>query len=405
MATVKVKFRQSSVNDREGTIYYQVTHNRVARQVKTGYKVYLWEWDAKLRSINVRHDAERKDMLMSIRDKIRWDMNRFNRIVVSFMHRGIPFSAEDIVDEFFVLTSHLSLFGFMESIIARLRHDGRQRTSETYRAALNSFSRFRNGEDLMLDALDRELMESYEAYLLSKGLVPNSVSFHLRILRAVYNRAREQALVPPDVNPFAHVYTGVEKTAKRAVDITTIRRIKNLELGMDRSAGYARDMFMLSFYLRGMSFVDLAYLRKSDLRNGVVTYRRRKTGQKLSIKWTEEMQDVLDKYPRNETEFLFPIITSLTANHRNQYRNRHYRVNRSLKTVAAKIGLQMPLTTYVARHSWASIAKLKDIPISTISEGLGHDSEQTTQIYLASLDTSAVDRANDIILSALQGMQ
>lgn len=113
------------------------------------------------------------------------------------------------------------------------------------------------------------------------------------------------------------------------------------------------------------------------------------------------MQAILDKYPENDTEYLFPIITSMTANPRNQYRNRHYAVNRNLKTVAEKIGLKMPLTTYVARHSWASIAKSKGISLSVISEGLGHDNEQTTLIYLASLDASAVDRANDIILSAL----
>lgn len=401
MATVKVKFRQSSVNDKEGTIYYQVIHNRVARQVTTGYKVYVWEWNEKHHNIIMLHDTERTNVLMSMRDKMRWDMNRFNRIIMSFMQKGICFSADDIVDEFLALTSRLSLFNFMESIIARLKHDGKVRTSETYRSALNSFARFRNEEDVMLDALNQDLMESYEAYLQAKGLVPNSISFHLRILRAVYNRACEQGLIIATANPFTHVYTGVEKTAKRAVDIKTIRRIKNLDLSMDKSLDYARDIFMLSFYMRGMSFIDLAYLEKSDLANGIVTYRRRKTGQKLFIRWTKEMQAILDKYPENETEYLFPVITSRTANPRNQYRNRHYVTNRNLKIVAQKIGMQMPLTTYVARHSWASIAKSKGIALSVISEGLGHDNEHTTQIYLASLDTSAVDRANDIILSDL----
>lgn len=401
MATVNVKFRQSSVNDKEGTIYYQVIHNRVARQVTTGYKVYVWEWSEKHRNIIMLHDTERTNMLMSIRDKMRWDMNRFNRIIMSFMQTGLCFSADDIVEEFIALTSRLSLFNFMESIIARLKHDGKIRTSKTYRSALNSFARFRNNENVMLDALNQELMESYEACLQAKGLVPNSISFHLRILRAVYNRACEQGLIIATANPFAHVYTGVEKTAKRAVDIKTIKRIKNLDLSMDKSLDYALDIFMLSFYMRGMSFIDLAYLKKSDLANGIVTYRRRKTGQKLTIRWTKEMQEILDKYPKNETDFLFPVITSSTANHRHQYRNRHYKVNYNLKTVAKKIGLQIPLTTYVARHSWASIAKSKGIPVSIICEGLGHDNEQTTQIYLATLDTSAVDRANDIILSAL----
>lgn len=401
MATVKVKFRPSSINDRMGTIYYQVIQNRVARQVTTGYKVYAGEWDEKRHGIIIVHGSERTNMLISIQEKIRWDMERFNRIIMSFMQKGICFSAENIVDKFLALTSRLSLFNFMEGIIAKLRHDGKIRTSETYRSALNCFSRFRNGGDVMMDVFSQDIVESYEAYMQAKGLVPNSISFHMRILRAVYNRACEQGLITPTTNPFAHVYTGVEKTTKRAVNIETIKRIRNLDLTTDRPADYARDIFMLSFYMRGMSFIDLAYLKKSDLANGIVTYRRRKTGQKLTVRWTKEMQVILDKYPVNETEYLLPIITSGSANPRNQYRNRHYAINRSLKTVAQKIGLQVPLTTYVARHSWASIARSKGISVSVISEGLGHDSEMTTQIYLTSLDTSAVDRANDIILSAL----
>ncbi|MCM1501305.1 MAG: site-specific integrase [Bacteroidales bacterium] len=401
MATVKVKFSQSSINSKEGRIYYQITHNRAVRQVATEHQVYVREWDEKHRNIIMQHDSGRTGTLMSIQEKIRWDMNRFSRIVMSFTQKGVCFSADDIVEEFLALTSRLSLFNFMESIIARLKHDGKVRTSETYRSALNSFSRFRNDEDVMLDTLNQDMMKSYEAYLQAKGLVPNSISFHLRILRAVYNRACEQGLVAVSVKPFNHVYTGVEKTAKRAVDIKTIRQIKNMDLSMDKHADYARDIFMLSFYLRGISFIDLAYLKKSDLKNGIVSYRRRKTGQKLTVKWTKEMQEILDKYPENETEFLFPVIISGTANHRNQYRQRHYKVNCCLKTVAEKAGLQMPLTTYVARHSWASIAKSKGIPLGIISEGLGHDNEQTTQIYLATLDTSAVDRANDMIMSAL----
>ncbi len=400
MATVKVKFRSSSVSGKEGSVYYQVIHDRTARQVTTGYKVYAAEWDEKRHDVVIAHGSARADSLLSVHENIRRDMERFNRIILSFMQKGLCFSADNIVEEFRTLVSHLSLFDFMKGLIVRLKHDGKVRTSETYTSALNSFRRFRNGEDVMLDALGRELMESYEAYLQAQGLVPNSISFYLRILRAVYHRACEQGLTAAAANPFARVYTGVEKTAKRAVDIKTIRRIKNLDLNTDKPADYARDVFMLSFYMRGMSFIDLAYLKKGDLKNGTVTYRRHKTGQKLSIRWTQQMQEILDKYPGNKTEYLFPVITSLKANHRCQYRNRHYMVNRCLKTVARKVGLQT-LTTYVARHSWASIARSKGISVGIISEGLGHDSELTTRIYLASLDTSAVDRANDVILSAL----
>ena len=170
---------------------------------------------------------------------------------------------------------------------------------------------------------------------------------------------------------------------------------------MQPQLDYARDMFLLSFFLRGMSFIDMAFLRKTDLKNGYVTYRRRKTGQQLTIKWTKEMQHILDKYPRNAGIYLLPIIKTPGNNERYAYRNASYNINHNLKKIADMTDIQIPLTLYVARHSWASAAKAKGIPVGIISEGMGHDSETTTRIYLASLDTSLVDRANSIILASL----
>ena len=175
-----------------------------------------------------------------------------------------------------------------------------------------------------------------------------------------------------------------------------------MELSMIPALDYARDMFILSFYLRGMSFIDMAFLKKTNLNNGYVIYRRRKTGQQLVIKWTKDMQMILDKYPENDSEYLLPIIRNSDANERYIYRNAGYNINRSLKQIARMAGITISLTLYVARHSWASAAKAKGIPLSVISEGMGHDSETTTQIYLASLETSVVDQANSLIIESLR---
>ena len=113
------------------------------------------------------------------------------------------------------------------------------------------------------------------------------------------------------------------------------------------------------------------------------------------------MQAILDKYPENTSSYLLPIIRTSELNDRNVYRNVGYNINHNLKRIAEKAGVTIPLTLYVARHSWASAAKAKGIPLSVISEGMGHDSEATTQIYLASLDTSVVDHANSLILQSL----
>lgn len=382
MTSIKVKFRPSTDAEREGAIYYQIIHDRKVRQCSTPYRAFPKEWQTRFR------------------EETRRDVERLTRIVRRMESRGTVLSADDIVEEFKLYRSRYSLFRFMESVIMNLKECGKIRTAETYTATLQSFSRFRRGRDIMLDEITPDLIQAYEAYLRARGAVPNTTSFYMRILRAVYNRAVESEAIEQR-NPFRHVYTGTERTVKRAIPIAAISRIKNLELPRGSKMDFARDMFMLSFYLRGMSFVDMAFLRKKDRADNHVTYRRRKTGQRLDIAWTKEMQSIVEKYPPNPTQYLLPILTNPLSDERNAYRNRASCINRQLKTIARMTNLKIPLTLYCARHSWASAARTKGIPVSIISEGMGHDSETTTQIYLASLETSVIDRANALIIKSV----
>ncbi|MBD5207725.1 MAG: site-specific integrase [Bacteroidales bacterium] len=400
MASIKVKFRPSTVADHEGTIYYQIIHDRKPRQLLTDYHVFPSEWDVNRATVVTTQKSNRKSFVLSIRERIRWDVERLTKIIRKLDNNGLTYTADDVIDEFNRYANEYSLFNFMESIIIKLKQNGKIRTSETYTVTLNSFKKFREDEDIMLDCLNSEIMEAYEAWHQQRGVSPNTISFYTRILRAVYNRAVENEIIE-NRNPFRHVYTGVDKTVKRALPLSIIKKIKALDLSLTPALDFARDMFIMSFMLRGMSFIDMAYLRKSDLSNGYVTYRRRKTGQLLTIEWTKEMQMMLDKYPENSTDYLLPIIKNTGTNERYTYRNVGYNINHNLKTIAKKVGITIPLTLYVARHSWASVAKAKGIPLSVISEGMGHDSEATTQIYLASLDTSIVDKANSLILKSL----
>lgn len=400
MASIKVKFRPSTVADHEGSIYYQIIHERKVRQLPTDYRIFPFEWDENRSMVTTTQKSNRKSFVLSLRERIRWDVERLSKIDKKLDAEGLSYTADDVIEEFSRYASEYSLFNFMESLIVKLKRNDKIRTAETYKATLASFKKFRKDEDIMLDCLTSEIMESYEAWQRSRGIAPNTISFYTRILRAAYNRAVDDDIIE-NRNPFRKVYTGVDKTVKRALPLPIIKRIKTLDLSLRPELDYARDIFMLSFFFRGMSFIDMAYLKKSDLRNGIITYRRRKTGQQLQIEWTKEMQLTLDKYPENESDYLLPIITSTGINERNAYRNKGYNINHSLKKIAEKIGITMNLTLYVARHSWASAAKAKGIPLSVISEGMGHDSEATTQIYLASLDTSVVDRANSLILKSL----
>ncbi len=400
MASIKVKFKPSTVADHEGTIFYQILHERKQRQLFSDYHVLSAEWDENRSTVTATPMSNRKSFILSIRERIRWDMERLNKIIRKLDNDGLTYTADDVIDEFNRHVNEYSLFNYMQSHIIKLKQNGKIRTAETYISTLNSFRKFRKDKDIMLDCINSELMEAYEAWHQQRGVAPNTISFYTRILRAVYNRAVEDGIID-NRNPFRHVYTGIDKTVKRALPLSAIKKIKALELSLTPSLDYARDMFMMSFMLRGMSFIDMAYLRKTDLANGYVTYRRRKTGQQLTIEWTKEMQMILDKYPENSSNYLLPIIKNKGNNDRSTYRNVGYNINHNLKRIAEKAGIAISLTLYVARHSWASIARSKGIPVSVISEGMGHDSEATTQIYLASLDTSVVDKANSIILKSL----
>lgn len=400
MASIKLKFNPSSTPHSLGTLYYQVIHQRIIRRISTSFHIFPSEWDMRLSSLSTSVAPTRRQTIASFRERIHLDIECFSRIIRSFEQRAIPYSAEDIIEKFRRYSSRLSLFSFMSGVIASLRANGKIRTAETYAATLRSFRKFRNEEDVMLDAFSPSLMEAYEAWLRNRGITLNTVSFYLRILRAVYNRALEEDMFD-DRKPFRHVYTGVDKTVKRALPLRLIKKIKALNLKNSPNLELARDIFLLSFMLRGMSFIDMAFLKKSDLRNGYIIYRRRKTGQQLMVAWTKDMQHILDKYPENNTPYLLPILSNPNAKELYHYRNMGYKVNHNLKLIALRLGIDIPLTMYVARHSWASAAQSKGIPLSVISKGMGHDSEKTTRIYLASLDTTLIDRANALILKSI----
>lgn len=294
-----------------------------------------------------------------------------------------------------------TLFNYAEQFINRYYTHGQQRTAETYSTTLNSFKRFRSYHDLDMIDFDGNQLAAYRSYLKQIGLSPNTISFYFKHLKSIYNKAVDEELIP-DKKPFKQFNTSIEKTAKRAISLQAIKRLKALDCSHNPSERFARDMFLFSFYTRGMSFVDIAHLQKKNLKNDVLFYRRRKTNQPLTIHWEPCMQEIMTNYVASSSSpYLFSIIKEFDNNPHRQFKNAQFLINRHLKSIGKKLGLSQPLTMYCARHSWASIAYEKGIPISVISEGLGHDSEKTTRIYLTSLKTEIVDNANRKILDLL----
>lgn len=402
MATVKTKIRLSTVAGRPSSIIYQITHRRIVRQITTDYKVFPEDCKTGVSMIiSVNDEAMgRLRVPRIISQKIRWDLERLNMIISKYENGHCEYSADMIVDAFQCMEKELSFFNIMQKSIIRLLQQNRIGTAKNYSAALGSFRNFRCNEDIPIDAIDYAVMEDYQSYLRMKGLALNSISFYMRILRAVYNHSVESGIIS-DRKPFRHVFTGMEKTFKRAISIKNIRFIKDLDLSFKPNLEFARDMFMFLFYCRGMSFIDAAFLKKSDVVDNILFYRRHKTGQQLRIRMVPAIKDILDRYSDSQSPYLLPIITVSGKDGRIQYEAALRRINNGLRTIAKMLGMDTPLTTYVTRHAWASIAKAKNIPITVISDALGHDSIATTQIYLASIDATMIDKANEMIINDL----
>lgn len=399
MDAIELCFKILKNQDIEGALVFKITYNNKIRQINTGFRIRINEWDEERRSLVLPCiDNHRYSILYSICYNLKWEMKRFEFIIKYFKKN--QYSIEDVVDAFQGNTETGSgWFVFLRMRAEKLYRLRRIRCGEIMDSTLKSFMEFRNGVDLEFSKVTADLLEQYEAYLKSRGVTRNTSSFYMRNLRSAYKLAVQENLTI-DKQPFRSVYTGVDKTKKRAISIQDIRKIRSVDLSNRPALDFARDMLMFSFYTRGMSFVDMAYLCKKDVANGYITYRRKKTGQRLSIGLVPEMQSIINKY-QNSTQYILPIIRSEDGTERQQYRNQLIRINRHLKKIGMMVGISIPLSTYVMRHSWATIAQDKGISLSVISEGLGHDSEMTTRVYLDSIQKSKVDKANRLILDGI----
>lgn len=398
MSTIKVKLRKSSIEGQPGSIVYVVTHKRLVRIYTTEYHLYSHEWDC-AKSQVVVPKCNRTDICASIAQFIRLDIERLEEIIINLSSLKSDYSSDDIIQKFREQSCEQWFFKFMNSVAMRMKQIGKIGTAKNYCSTLNSLMAFREGKDIVMQEITTNLVEEYQAWLTKRDVKPNSISFYMRILRATYLRAVEKGLVA-DKRPFKHAYTKIEKTVKRAISIVDIKRIKDLELTCQPSLELARDIFLFLFYTRGMSFIDAAYLSKANIHGTEIIYRRHKTQQLLVIGVNHHIEQLLSKYASEQSPYLLPIILSKN-NERAQYESALRRINNSLKEIAKLANIYANLTTYTARHSWATIAKQKGIATATISDALGHDSEKTTQIYLASISTSEINKANDLVLSFL----
>lgn len=300
------------------------------------------------------------------------------------------------------ISAQTPIVEYMAMLAEQLTAANRFGTAHNYRKAIRSLELFLDGESATLSAIDEEFVGRYDVFLVQRGIVRNTRSFYMRILRAAYNRAVRQKILV-QTYPFVEVYTGVDRTRKRAVGEEVIRKLRNLPLPHGTPHALARDLFLFSYCTRGMAFVDIAYLRWDNLQGDMLYYSRHKTGQQLCVRVEPCIRRILDLYANPRSPYLFPVLTSTdVATAYEEYvcaLNTH---NRLLGELSKMVDCGCRLSSYTPRHSWATAARNHNIPLSVISAGMGHSSEQTTRIYLSQLDNSVIDDANLWILKALE---
>lgn len=386
MATVKVKFRASRVVGRPGTVYYLVCHRKSRVQIRSEVRLMPEQWP-----------DERMPLIC--RSRIESDVETLKRIAGAYERSGDRCPAVDLRRDFQASDRGVQVLDYMIRLSDDLERFGRYGTARNYRRTVESFSRFLGG-DISFAMLDERMICAYAEWLRRRNLVRNTVSFYMRVLRAVYNKAVKQRIVEQRY-PFRSVYTGVDRTRKRALDERTVVSLQRLDLGHDPSLALARDLFVFSYCMRGRSFVDIAFLRRDAIRNGVITYCRHKTGQSIDVRMEPCIERIVRRY-EGSRPYVFPLIRSSDPREAfREYYNALGLHNRRLKELAKRIDAGTSLTSYVARHTWATVARKHRIPLAVISAGMGHTSEKTTQIYLESLDSSLIDRANRRIVQAL----
>lgn len=322
-------------------------------------------------------------------------------------------------------TNHLSKKRFLEYAFAeaeRMKQSSRIGVSKNYANSARQLQKYLatlGKRDVTFPRLHNRLMHDFEDWLHQNGVCRNTSSAYMRSLHAIHKRAAEQGFTTG--NPFAGIYRGIAKTRKRAIPMADIRRISTFDVRTALSNKYKeenkkihgrrfdklvekfeffRDIFVFCFCARGMTFVDLAYLRKTDIAAGTITYNRRKTGQQLHVRIEPQMQRIIDRHP-SSSGYLFHILNDGTDARRTYqvYISALSLYNKTLKQLGEMMSL--PLTSYVSRHSWATAARQQNIPLHIISQSMGHNNEQTTEIYLKSIDDSQIDQSNRSLLDTV----
>jgi integrase len=374
----------------------RIVHQRLSSSLATPYRLFEEEFNL------LMQDRETPAHLEDVHRYMRETRAAFERISAS---EDANLEAKSLVCYF--RHSNRSFSDYAMYLAKELMASNRVRTARAYLSAVKRLSLFTGKTAVPFAMVTSSQMEAFERRMKEEGLCPNTISFYMRNLRAIYYKAMDKELVERSrKNPFKNVFTGFAKTRKRALDSSQMQQFQNMEYSQWLERGSCPDrqklytswrLFSFCFHARGMCFVDMAFLKKENISKGVIRYYRKKTGGLIEVKVTPLLQKLMDSF-KEETRnspYVFPLITCSDKDSRTQYERALSRQNSLLKRLAKEAGIPVALTTHVSRHSWASIAKSSNTPLWVISEGLGHSNEKVTYTYLSSLERSHLDEANE----------
>jgi len=290
---------------------------------------------------------------------------------------------------------------FMRKLIDELEREQRDGTAHVYQSTLNRLVKFMGSQEITFNQLTPEWLIRFERSLVAEQLKWNTISTYMRMLRSVYNQAVERGAAKYVPRLFNKVHTGIDSPVKRAVKPETMRRLMLSNKPLPDALSFSRDIFVLLFLLRGMSFVDLAYLRRCDLDGNIITYRRHKTGRKLTVVAGDEAMAIIEKYMNRDqnSHYLFPIITKPGRDEYRQYSRMLRILNYRLTQLRQHLNIKEPISTYAARHTWATTALRQNFNSKLICDAMGHSSVKVTETYFQRFREDEVNRMNSTIVS------
>lgn len=275
-------------------------------------------------------------------------------------------------------------------------------TMNNYLTMLRSMREYNGGSDILLSDITYTNVCNYETWLKKRGLSMNTISCYMRAARSLYHKVSKSAKKSTS-DPFRNVFTGNTKTRKRSLTEQEIQKVQGLQLPKNSPLQLSRDLFLFSFYTMGMPFVDMSMLLKSQVDDDAIFYARHKTGRQITVPMEPCIREIIRKYDNPDSRYVFPIIDmNSRVDIQRQYISKLTTYNRQLKMLAEMAGINKPLSSYMTRHTWASIAYKNNVGVHVISRALGHANALTTQIYITELDDKELAKANRLILNRLK---